>query len=292
MLVWKRRYLVIFAGIVSSLVGLLFVHLSTFEYSANLKVTPVQRINGSTLDGGMGGLRGLASLAGISLPGSQDGQSFDLYLESYQSRELAEELLTHPEITTRVFASEWDPLKKEWHEPKVSAKPLRRIIKSILGMPSFPWEPPNGARLQEYLQNTIKIKRDQKTPIVTISIEHWDKDFALRLLNAAHEAVDLNLRRKALTRVNDNISYLTGKLAVTVVSEHRMAIAGALSEQEKLRMMTSSSTPFVAEPFGRAVTSIRPVKPKPIRDIFVAGLSGVLLGGFIALLLGFRERHR
>jgi uncharacterized protein involved in exopolysaccharide biosynthesis len=291
-LVWKRKRLVLIAALTTGLIGLAVVHLTTYKYAATLKVTPVQSTTGASLGGSMGGLRGLASLAGISLPGGQDSLSFDLYLESFQSRELADELAKNQEIMTRVFSSEWDAKRQEWRQPSVAFKPLRGFVKSILGMPSYPWQQPDGARLQEYLQVMVKVARDQKKPIVTISMEHKDKEFAVRLLTAAHEAADLSLRRKALARANENIRYLTEKLAVTVVAEHRMAIAETLSEQEKMRMMTSSTTPFVAEPFGRAVASMRPVTPKPIRDVFIAGFSGLLLGAFIAALLGLRDYRR
>jgi uncharacterized protein involved in exopolysaccharide biosynthesis len=134
--------------------------------------------------------------------------------------------------------------------------------------------------MQDYLQTVIKIRQNPKSPVVTIHVDHRDPEFAKRLLNRVHTETDGKLRAMALARSQEYIRYLSQQLETVTVTEHRLAIAQALSEQEKMRMMTSADIPFAAEPFGEPAASFRPTRPQPI--IMLA--ASIFAGGFFALL--------
>lgn len=287
--IWKRRLLVSVCVAAFMVTALVYLRVATFVYTAQLQVTPAASSGNEGLSSSLNGLRGLASLAGTVLPGNQQASSFDLYINSLHSRQVAEELSRHEEIMSVVFSSEWDAVTKQWKMPTSTLTPLKNAIKKALGIPIYPWQPPGAGRLQEYMENAIEIDQDPKSPIATIRMEHKDPTFATRFLAAAHNAADGQLRRKALARASDYIRYLTGKLETVVVAEHRLVIADALSEQEKVRMMTSSPSPFAAELFGQPSASLRATKPRPIVVLLGSVLIGVFVGALLVALLSIRD---
>ncbi len=282
---WRDRLFILGTSVVAVIMTIVYIHTSTFKYTTYLQVTPVST-------GGVGavslpsGLRSIASLAGIAMPSGQDAASFDLYLELLKSVNVATELMNQPQIARKVFSSEWSEAENSWKKPPDRLGGAKRIVKAVLGVPARPWVPPNGARLQEYLQAVIKIESNPKVATVTLRLEHADRDFSSRLLLATHMAADQFLRRKAMNRAQANIAYLSEKLSSTSIAELRMAIAQSLSEQEKVLMSTSATIPFAAEPIGEPFSSLRPTAPRPIRDLILALLFGLVLGASYSLARG------
>jgi uncharacterized protein involved in exopolysaccharide biosynthesis len=280
--IWRRRLLIATLTAVGVIGSLIYLRMATFTYEAELQVTAAQSTGTEGFSGALGGLQGLASIAGLSLPTGQDTSQFQLYLAGLTSRDVANVLARDNALMPTVFRSEWDPTRRTWKSP--GASPVRNFIKSALGMPLYPWRAPDGARLQEYIEAAVKIEQNPKSPVVKIHMDHPDPVFATRFLAKLHRATDERLRAKALARANEYIGYLSAKLTAVTVAEHRLAIAQALSEQEKVRMMTSATTPFAAEPFGDATASLRATKPVPVL-VLVSGLIGGLVLGLLAAVL-------
>ena len=260
--------------------AVMYLNNAAYLYTAELRVTPVES---SASAGKLAGLAGLASVAGLSLPQDSSGMSFSLYLAGLRSREVAERLADQPEIRRTLFANEWNEQRQTFEEPSSPLGAFAKGLKKVLGLPIYAWTPPDAARLHDRLQQDLVVVQDPKTPVVTISFSHTDPEFAARLLTATHEAVDAYLRRKALARSGQYISYLSTKLATVTLAEHRAAIAEALSEQERTRMLASSSLAYAAEPFGRAVVSMKPTSPRPAVVLSIALIVGLLAGGLAVL---------
>ena len=261
--------------------GVLTLRYSTYTYTAELKVTPVQTNAQGSLSQ-LGQLSGLASLVGVALPRS-DATPFFLYVESVASRAVADQLATDPELMKRVFRSEWDASTNRYVERLTTFDSIANSLRDLFGIPVFPWTPPDGARLQLYLQNSVEVVEDTRKPIVTLRYEHEDPAFATAFLATLDRAIDSELRRKTLDRVNENITYLSQQLTAVRLAEHRQAIIGMLSEQEKSRMMASSTAPIAAETVSGPTSSFRPTKPRQLLVIAATVLAGFLLGCILAL---------
>jgi LPS O-antigen subunit length determinant protein (WzzB/FepE family) len=274
--------IIIVCTILALLGGLLSLHFATYTYTAELKVTPAQSSTQNSMS--LQGLSGLASLAGVSLPGNLGGGTqFILYVEGATSRNTADVLAKQPELMKIVFKSEWDANANRFVENVDWFERWTNAIKKLIGIPVYRWTPPDGARLEIYLKDRVRIVEDRVKPIVTLSYNHEDPAFAVTFLSALNKTADDQLRQRTLSRVNDNIAYLSRQLATITLTEHRGAIIQALSEQEKTKMMASSGAPFAAEMISAPSASFRPTKPYPPLVIVVAGLVGVLFGIAIAL---------
>lgn len=265
---WAARKLICGMVAATLLLTVLYLHVATYTYTIQTEVFPVQQADSAA---SLSKLAGLASLAGVNV-GSGAGQPpnpFQLYTAEIYSRDLANALATNQSLMTIIFASDWDKEAGRWRERGGAVHFVGKIVKSILGFPLAAWHPPDGASLQDFIKDEVVIEESPTNPTVKIVFHHKDANFGVRFLTALHEAVDQKLRQRQLHQSNEYIQYLNRLLPTISVAEYRVAIASILTEQEKLRMVASSDTPYSAQTLGAAFASAKPTKPNP--TLFLIG---------------------
>lgn len=272
---------VLLASIVMSL---LYIQNATYKYRAQLRLTPAESSNGGQAR--LGQLGGLAAVAGISLP-TGDSSPFILYIEGVTSSIVAAKLVDRPDLVQVIFGNEWDEANRRFVEPTSTLRSISQGVKSLIGFPVYAWEPPNEARMRDYLLDNVTVIQTLKSPVITLQYDNQDPEFAKRFLTAVHRALDSSLREKARLRSEQNIAYLSSQLQRVTLAEHRAAVAQALSEQVKARMLANSSMSYAADPFGSATASVRPVSPKPMMILML----GIVLGLMAALLVVVARWH-
>ena len=276
--IWKNKVILLLSILLFLLLSILYLHRTTYEYTAEIKIYPVQSSGG----GGVGKqLGGLASLAGVNLPSDKQGSSFELYSEEIYSREIADMLSSDTTLMTIIYRNEWDAKKSQWKKPESPLSSLIAAVKTALGVPVLKWQAPNGVRLQEYIKANVGLEEKLKKSTVTINFRHPDPLFAVQFLNTLYKSTDDRLRQRASERSTKYISYLNKKLESVTVAEYRAALVAILSDQEKLNMIASSDVPYAAESLGSAVASLKPTKPQPrlvlMAGIFVGFMVGILI---------------
>ena len=282
---WSGKWWLIGSVIVALTAGIAYLQTAQREWTAELMVTPTQNDAGSLM-GRLGSLGGLASMAGVSLPTSKAVSQFTLFEEGVHSRTTANKLAADERILRGAFPRDWNDETNSWEEPRGLVPAAVRSIKALIGQPDANWSKPGGARLQRYLSKNVSLSNDTKKNTLTLSFEHPDPEFATYLLDRLQATIDLELRERMLGRSSDYIAYLDGRLKEVSNAEQRLALVDVLNEQEKLRMMASSSVPFAAEPFGNAAIGDRPSSPDPAIVLGGLFMLSLLIGGALALVKG------
>jgi uncharacterized protein involved in exopolysaccharide biosynthesis len=268
----KYRLIFISVFVSSVALGIAYLHFSTYKYTAELRVTAVY--SSQQLPSGIGGI---ASLAGISLPGDKQVTPIALYSEALRSRDIADAVVADKRLMQHIFARNWDAEASEWRQ---NAGPFDAVVngaKRLLGVPVQAWHAPDSADVQRHLQKNMAIIESQKTNVTTIAVNDPDPEMAKRLLSVLNSAADNYLRKRELRRSTEYVAYLERKLTEVEIAEYRQSLVQALSSQERMRMMASSSVPFAAEPMGRIIASVRPTTPKPVFVILASVVLGLLL---------------
>lgn len=278
---WKNKSTLLFFVFSTLLLSILYLHIATYEYTAEIKIYPVQSPSGNGISRQLGGL---ASLAGVSLQNSQQGSPFELYSEEIYSREIADILSADHNLMRAIYRSEWDSETSQWKDPKGILSSIIATVKVTLGVPSRKWHAPNGARLQDYIKANVKLAEKPRKSTVTISYSNPDPQFAVAFVNALHKASDDQLRQRALERSTKYINYLSNKLQSTTVAEYRAALVAILSDQEKLSMIASSNVPYAADSLGSATASLKPTTPQPRLVLMASTFVGLMVGVLIVLV--------
>jgi Chain length determinant protein len=272
-----RRWRIFFSIMIGLLLAVVYLHFAKYEYTATLTIVPTASA-GSGLSNKLGGL---ASLAGVSLPGDVGSANFEQYGESLYSLNVATVIAQDQNLMRQVFPEQWNEKAKSWEQPSGMIPVIIKGLKSILGVPSRPWNSPSHMELQDYIVKNVKSSDKPKKAITIINFSHTNQRFAPQFLIALHEATDNQLRERALLRSSLYINYLTDKLKTVVVVEHRQALSELLSSQEKMRMIASSKAPYAVEKIGEPVTSMKPSKPKPM----VVLPAGIIFGALLPIMM-------
>lgn len=284
---WRYRWLILLVLIASFAVASIYLHNATYRYTAELKVTAAaqQRELPSNLTG-------LASLAGVSLPGAGQSTPISLYIETMHSRDVADVLAGDPKLMRHVFADQWDPSRRLWHEPQSALKGPIQFAKAVFGVPSRPWKRPSGDALQRYIDTVLTVYENAKTGVTTVLVSDPDPQFAALLLGRLNAAADSHLRRRARQRSSEYISYIQSKLPAITIAEHRLALLASLSDQEKQQMMASAASAFAAEPLGEIAVGNKPSNPKPLVVLAIATALGLAFGVLISFAHYYLRRPR
>ena len=148
-------------------------------YRAEVVLAPVQSqdAKGGGLSSALGGLSGLASLAGVSLGG---GGSVEENLAVLNSPEFLWDFAQENKLLPILFEDEWDAEKKDWIETDPSEQPGPYDLYRVLidgGM--------------------LSISPDKKTGLITVAFEWKDAALATQWANAVVAKLNSYLARQA-----------------------------------------------------------------------------------------------
>jgi len=274
----RRRWDVVLAAVVvAAVLGVIYLHFASYQYSAEIDVVPTQRQDSAL----PGALSGLASLAGINVGSNNEAAPFALYQEVLKSPAVAQQLARDPKIMTNVFRGQWDSQAKAWVRPTFS---LGNSVKSLLGVPVYAWHPPGASELLDYINDNVAVDVQPLKALVTVTYNNSDPAFARYFLQSIHGAADNYLRQRTLLRSSKYVQYLNRKLEATNIAEYRQALTNSIMEQEKQLMVASADVSFAAEPVGPVTVSDRPTTPKPSVTLLLAVLAGLVVGVILAVL--------
>lgn len=278
--VWRQKWLGLAIVLVSLLVGIFYLKSSSYEYTAELVVTPADQ----DAPKGSGSLSSLGSLVGINI-GGQQGSAFAMYTEAVKSHAVAERLSRDPRIMRTIFAGSWDPASSRWVEKQSATRPFVVGIKKLIGIPNKPWSPPTSQDLHQYLSTAMQVSEDTKKGLVRMTYRNADPAFASYLLVEANRNADDFLRRKSLNRAITYIRYLERRLQQVQVAEYRQSLSETLGTYEKTTMMASSDASFAVEPFGDVWVSPYPTSPNPKAVLALSVAAGILIWLFYVLVM-------
>lgn len=283
----QRLWLVAVFGAVALLCAVVYLRTTTYTYTASMKVAAAPT---TARDGGsLGALNSLASLTGITIE-ALPVTPFRLYVEGINSREVAKRLAADPALMHAIFADEWDAASNQWHDPGGFGTRVSDSLKRLGGSPVRPWSPPDAVRLQQWIGEHVSIDQTPKTPIVTIAVQTPDRALGITLLDRLHGAVDGWLRERTLARTTANIQYLTQKLRVTALADHRLALIATLNEQEQRLMLARNPSAYASERFGPVTATPQPTAPRQLPVLFAALVLGLGAGVVAAFVLPRRRR--
>ncbi len=283
-----RNYWVVVISIIISISYTIFYLKNTpISFTTTLSVIPVENVLSTS---NASGDTSISSIFGFSLPNVNSSENdFLLYKELLKSRSVSKELSKDKEFMTTFYSSKWDNIGKKWikSEPNFTHKMIN-FVKSFIGLPIITLGEPNEFTIFEYITDNVKISTDKKTNITLISIESTRPLMSALMLNRLHAAADRILKNKSIQRTDAHIEFLTKRLSKTLQFDQKQSLIIALADEQKKRMMASSSLPYIAEPFdGEPRTSFYPTKPKAKETIIKNSMISIAIGCLLPILFVF-----
>ena len=238
-------------------------------YRADVLVTAAQSGDAKGgISSALGGLSGLASLAGVSIGG---GGSTDESIAVLQSRDFLWKFVNEQKILPLLFADEWDADAKQWKENDPQRQPGQMDVYRLFN------------------SGMLSVDKDKKTSLITISINWTDKVLAAAWANAITAQLNQYLAQQAIQRSNNNLRYLNEELARTPIEDMRKTLYDLLSSEQRSAMLANTQKDFAFRVIDPAITPDKKLKPKRAIIVVVSTLVSLFL---TILWIFIREGYR
>lgn len=237
---YKRMILIATAGAAIAAAGVsLMMHNI---YRGEVLIAPAQNDDAKGgVASALGGMSGLASLAGISL---SSGNSTDEALAVLKSREFLWKFVQEKNLMPILFESEWDEQQQKWKQGNPKEQPGQMDVFRLFN---------EGG--------VLKAEADKKTRLVTVSVEWKDAALAADWANALVEHLNQYLAQQAISRTERNLKYLNEELMRTQADEIRKPLFDLIANEQKNAALVNTQKEFAFKVLDPAVKPDKKIKP-------------------------------
>ncbi len=233
---WRVRLAVALTVVLCTLAGGLTGLLMTKQYEASVVLSPATDNMSTGRLGGLASLAaqygGLASLAGLSIPGQ--GKKEEV-LAVLQSELLTESYIRENDLLPVLYSDRWDPVSKKWKT-------------------TDPKKTPTLWKAYKYFNKQIRqVKEDRKSGLVLMTIKWKDPNVAAKWANDLVKKTNDYLRAKAISESERHIDYLNDQLKKITIIEAQKTIYTLLQEEINSQMIAKGREEYALKVIDPAV---------------------------------------
>lgn len=281
---WRGRWWIVLAGVLAGVIGIVVAFSLGNQYKASTVLAPA----GEDAKGAAGALAsqfgGLASLAGINLPGGGGGPKTSLAV--LQSAEFIAQFIEEQGIKPALYPQLWDAQRQQW-KPRNAPGFLRQLTLSWVDDPvqqararRKTTEPGDLAAAEMFKLGVLSVSEEKKTGLVTVAISWRDPNQAVAWAEGLVRQLNRRMQREAMAEADRSLAYLQAELAKTQEVPVREAIYKLVESTQKSRMIASVTNEVAFKVLDPASAPELPVSPKRPLIIVLAGM----LGGMFAVV--------
>ena len=248
------------------------------QYKATAVLAPAQS-GGGDLSGALGQLGGLASLAGVSIGGSESSEA-QIAQQIMKSWSFIDDFIADNNLAVEVFAAEgwtkgsnelqinnnfYDTQNKQW------------LVKNEAGVAG----PPSSWSLFKAFSRRLAVSESKKSGLVSVSVEYYSPQIAKQWLDLYISAINKHMQARQVEKVSNNISYLEAQIEKTAIAEMREVFYTIIEEQTKNKMVAEASPDYAFVAVSPSMVPEEKSQPKRASICIL----GTLLGGMLSVLL-------
>ena len=283
----KEPFMVLWGGkwLISAVTGLaaaisVVVALSLPNiYTASALLAPAES-SGGGLSGLMKQYGGLASLAGVSLPGGEEGSRAQLGMQLMKSRAFIGDFVERRDILPELMAVDsWDA---ESGDIIFDADDFEAATATWVRDVDFPKQPePSLLEAHEEFMDILSVSEDKQTAYVTVSVDHHSPVVAAQWVNWLVEDVNAAVKAQDVAEAEKSIEYLKQQVANTSLADLQAMFFELIQSQTETVMLAEVRPEYVFKTIDPAV--IPEEKSKPSRALIC--VLGTLLGGMLGVVI-------
>lgn len=220
----------------------------------------------------MGQFGGLASLAGIRVPGGGDKQ---VAIEHLRSRGLVAQFISDENLLPVLFDEAWDASANRWKVPADKMPTLN-----------------DGVEL--FVTRIRRVQEDRGSGMVVLTIDWKDREESARWATELVIRTNRNLRDIAVREAESSIEYLKKNVENQEVVPVRETMSRLIESQTRTIVLAHAREQFAFRVVDPAVVSDADDFVSPNRPLLVVLglLLGSMLGLALALVRSAASRHR
>ena len=242
-------------------------------YTASALLAPAES-SGGGLSGLMQQYGGLASLAGVALPGGEDGSRVQLGMQLMKSRAFIGDFVERRNILPELMAvASWDPgsgdiiFDSDDYEAATGT-----WVRNV----DFPKRPrPSLLEAHEELLDILSVSEDKKTGYVTVSVDHHSPVVAAQWVNWLVEDVNAAVKAQDVDEAEKSIEYLQQQVANTSLADLQAMFFELIQSQTETVMLAEVRPEYVFKTIDPAVVPEEKSSPSRALICIFGSLFGV-----------------
>ena len=279
MILWGGKWLISvttsFAAIFSVAVALSLPNI----YTASALLAPAES-SGGGLSGLMKQYGGLASLAGVQLPGAEEGSRVQLGMQLMRSRAFVGDFVERRDILPELMAvSAWDAASGEVVFDPASYDAVSKKWVRNVGEPGV--AKPSAQQAHRAFSSILSVSQDKQTGYVNVSIEHQSPIIAAQWVSWLVEDVNTAVKAQDVAEAEKSIEYLKQQVASTPLADLQAMFFELIQSQTEIVMLAEVRPEYVFRTIDPAV--IPEEKSRPRRAVIC--ILGTLVGGVLSVLV-------
>ena len=279
MVLWSGKWLIsAVTGLVAAISVVVALSLPNV-YTASALLAPAES-SGGGLSGLMKQYGGLASLAGVSLPGGEEGSRAQLGMQLMKSRAFIGDFVERRDILPELMAVEsWDA---ESGDIIFDADDFEAATATWVRDVDFPKQPkPSLLEAHEEFMDILSVSEDKQTAYVTVSLDHHSPVVAAQWVNWLVEDVNAAVKAQDVSEAEKSIEYLKQQVANTSLADLQAMFFELIQSQTETVMLAEVRPEYVFKTIDPAV--VPEEKSKPSRALIC--VLGTLLGGMLGVVI-------
>lgn len=283
----KELFMVLWSGkgVIAAMTGVaavvsVFIALTLPNiYAANTLLAPAEQ-SGGGMSALMQQYGGLASLAGVSLPGGDDSSRAQLGIQLMKSRAFIGDFVERRDILPELMAvDKWDPFSRDiTFDPEIYDASSKEWVREVEA-PRLPR--PSAQEAHKAFSDIFDVSQDKQTGYVTVSVEHQSPEVAAQWVNWLVEDVNSTVRAQDVAEAEKSIEYLREQVTNTSLADLQAVFFDLIQSQTETVMLAEVRQEYVFKTIDPAVAPEE--KTKPNRALIC--VLGTLLGGMLSTLI-------
>ena len=229
---------------------------------------------------------GLASLAGVSLPGGEEASRAQLGMALMTSRGFIGDFVERRAILAELMAVDsWDLRTDQVsYDPELYDPTTGEWVREV----EAPFEPePSLLEAHEAFKEILSVSQDKQTGYVTVSIDHKSPTLAAQWVNWLIEDVNSAVKAQDVAEAEKSIEYLREQVTNTSLADLQAVFFDLIQSQTETVMLAEVRQEYVFKTIDPAVAPEE--KSKPSRALIC--VLGTLLGGMLGVVIVLIRRY-
>ena len=284
LILWDKKVLIGALTTIAAILSVLYALSLPNIYTSSTLLAPAAQED--SLSSKLGGYSGLASFAGIELPGNEASKteeaikrikSFDFFSKFFLQNVQLENLMALEEWVQNGNILIYD-------EDAFDSK-SRKWVRKV----SFPQKIiPSDQEAFKKFKAILNVKKDADTGFVTLSIEHRSPIIAKKWVDIIIYNINESMRAIDKSKAQNSIDYLNESAKSANIQSVREVIARLQESQMQTLMLASSEKEYIFKTIDSAIVPER--KSSPNRAVIC--ILGTLLGGILSIMIVFIQLYR
>ena len=276
----QGKWIIVSVTAFASICGVLYSLSLPNIYESKSLLAPVSSSGG--ISGSLGGYASLAGLAGVQLPSSGGGSNTAQAIQKLKSLSFFEENILPNIFLPDLMAFEsWEfQTNTLIHNKDAYNKDTDTWVRGY----SYPKKQiPSAQESFKAFKGHFNISEDRKTGFLSLKIKHQSPFVAKQWAELVINQVNTYYRQKDKSESEKAVVYLNQKLAMTSLSEVKVAIAELLQQHTKKLTLVEAKEFYVFEFIDPP--AVPEIKSEPKRALIC--IISAILGGLLSILLVF-----